>query len=142
MTSFAPVGNGRVLVYLMAGDGEDLRYVRGTNILRRGDTRYMAVGDEILTGDFDLPPLAGATRAVVVDGIPELGDRPAVSGVYARSTESGASWRVIRLRVKIETSANAPAQAIRDRRRSVTTGDNRATRRSSRSRATASPGSQ
>ena len=85
MTSFAPLGNGRVLVYLMAGDGEDLRYVRGTNILRRGDTQYMAVGDEILAGDFDLPPLAGATRAVVVDRIPELADRPAVADLYARS---------------------------------------------------------
>jgi len=85
VTSFAPLGNGRVLVYLMADDGEDLRYVRGTNILRRGDTQYMAVGDEILAGDFDLPPLAGATRAVVVDRIPELADRPAVADLYARS---------------------------------------------------------
>jgi glycosidase len=82
MTKFAPVGNGRVLAYVF---GEDLRYVRGTNIVQAGDTRFAAVEDEIVARDVDLPPLAGATRATVVDRIPDLHDREATSDVYARS---------------------------------------------------------
>jgi glycosidase len=79
---FAPVGNGRVLAYVF---GEGLTYVRGTNIVRQGTARYGAVGDEIIAGDFDLPPLAGATRAAIVERIPDVPDRKAVSDVYARS---------------------------------------------------------
>ena len=85
MKLFAPVGNGRVLAYLFARDGERISYIRGTNILRVGETRYAAVSDEIAAGDFDLPPLAGATRAAVVDRIPDLDDRSAAQDLYARS---------------------------------------------------------
>lgn len=85
MNLFAPVGNGRVLAYVFTSVGEGVGYVRGTNILRIGDTRYAAVGDEIASGEFDLPPLAGATRAAVVDRIPDLADRRAVQDLYARS---------------------------------------------------------
>ncbi len=67
MKTFAPVGNGRVLAYFFARENETLSYLRGTSVLRitsaGGETRYAAVGDEIARGDFDLPPLGGATRA-------------------------------------------------------------------------------
>ena len=82
LRKFAPVGNGRVLAYVF---GDDLAYVRGTNIVQAGATRFAAVEDEIVAGDFDLPPLPGATRAATVEGIPDLLDRRAVSEVYARS---------------------------------------------------------
>jgi len=87
--TFAPVGNGRVLAYFFARENETLSYLRGTSVLRitsaGGETRYAAVGDEIARGDFDLPPLGGATRAAVVERIPNLPDRDAVQAVYARS---------------------------------------------------------
>src|SRR5207249_4746402 len=79
---FAPVGNGRVLAYVI---GENLEYVRGTNVVRTAETRYAALGSEITTIDEDPPPLGGATRAVIVDRIPDLADREAVSDLYARS---------------------------------------------------------
>ena len=82
MRDFAPVGNGRVLAYVM---GENLEYVRGTNVVRTAGTRYAALGSEIATIDEDSPPLGGATRAVIVDRIPDLADREAVSDLYARS---------------------------------------------------------
>lgn len=67
---FAPVGNGRVLTYVFAGEGQELVYMRGTNILRvvsdGHEMRYAAIGDEIVTGDFDLPPLAA--RALPAPG--------------------------------------------------------------------------
>ena len=66
---FAPTGDGSYIAYVF---GEDLEYVRGTNTVR---SRH--VGAQ--------PPLAGATRAVAVDGIPDLEDRDAVADVYARS---------------------------------------------------------
>ncbi|HSS61763.1 MAG TPA: alpha-amylase family glycosyl hydrolase [Candidatus Limnocylindrales bacterium] len=88
-TTFAPVGNGWVLAYLVAQPGEELGYLRGTNVVRvmtsEGETRWSADGDTITSGDFDLPPLAGATRASVVDRIPDLDDRAGVSDLYARS---------------------------------------------------------
>lgn len=94
MKSFAPVGNGRVLAYVM---GDDMAYVRGTNVLRVLDQgmekRYAAVGDDILVAtqlqgwpaQFDRPPLGGATRAAIVQKIPDLADSDAVTEVYARS---------------------------------------------------------
>ena len=74
MRLFAPVGDGRSLAYAF---GEDVAYVRGTNVVR--------VGDGVVGGDLDTPPLAGATRAAIVDRIPNLNDRGAVSDLYARS---------------------------------------------------------
>ncbi|OLB81357.1 MAG: hypothetical protein AUI15_39985 [Actinobacteria bacterium 13_2_20CM_2_66_6] len=89
MKLVAPVGNGQVLAYFFARDGETLSYLRGTNVLRvtsaGAETRYAAVGDEIVSGEFDLPPLRGATRAAVVERIPNVPDREAVEAVYARS---------------------------------------------------------
>jgi len=89
MKSFAPVGNGLVLAYCFARDDETLSYLRGTNVLRvttpYGEIRYAAVGEEIVRGDFDSPPLRGATRAAIVDRIPDLPDRDAVQALYARS---------------------------------------------------------
>ena len=74
MKKFAPTGDGQVLSYVF---GEELAYVRGTNIV--------IVDGMVLGGSADTPPLAGATRAAVVDRIPDLADREAVSDVYARS---------------------------------------------------------
>ncbi|HKW59647.1 MAG TPA: alpha-amylase family glycosyl hydrolase [Candidatus Dormibacteraeota bacterium] len=71
MKEFVPTGDGSFLAYVF-GDG--LEYVRGTN----------AVRSRASAGD-DPPPLAGATRAVVVDRIPDLEDRDAVEDLYARS---------------------------------------------------------
>ena len=82
MKKFAPVGNGRVLAYVF---GDDLAYVRGTNVLRAGDKRYAAVDDQIITVHEDPPPLGGATRAAVVDRIHDLPNRTAVADLYARS---------------------------------------------------------
>jgi len=81
----APVGNGRVIAYFFARENETLSYVRGTNVLRIGEGRYAAVDDEIRRGDFDLPPLGGATRAAIVEDIPNLSDLDAVQATYARS---------------------------------------------------------
>jgi hypothetical protein len=86
--SFAPVGNGRVLAYVI---GDRMSYVRGTNVLRvwsKGDERrYAAIGEEIVEvpSDFETPPLGGATRAAVVMRIPDLADRDDVMELYARS---------------------------------------------------------
>lgn len=82
MTEFAPVGNGRVLAYVF---GENLEYVRGTNVLRSGGALYAAVDDRITTVEAEPPPLAGATRATVVDRIPGLAEPDAVAALYARS---------------------------------------------------------
>jgi glycosidase len=71
---FAPTGDGTYIAYVY---GERLAYVRGTNVVQ--------AGDHFVGGDHDTPPLAGATRATVVDRIAELPDRKAVSDVYARS---------------------------------------------------------
>lgn len=71
MREFAPTGNGQVLSYVF---GEHLEYVRGTNVLRSGQS-----------ADDDPPPLAGATRAVIVEQIPDLENKEAVMDVYARS---------------------------------------------------------
>lgn len=80
---FAPVGNGRVLAYVL---GDDMSYVRGTNVLRVGELRYAAVGDEIVEWkDEDPPPLGGATRAAIVEEVPDLPDRAHVRELYARS---------------------------------------------------------
>lgn len=95
--AFAPVGNGRVLAYVVARRGEKLSYVRGTNVLRvvsrRGESRVVAIGDEIEVAtqgagwplEFDPPPFGGATRAAIVDRIADLPDRAAASDNYARS---------------------------------------------------------
>jgi glycosidase len=97
MKVIAPVGNGRVLAYVFGRENEEFGYVRGTNVLRlvsdEGETRVAAVGDRIevaTQGDgwpleFDPPPLGGATRATVVERIPDLADRAAISDLYARS---------------------------------------------------------
>ena len=74
MRKFAPTGDGRALSYVF---GATLAYVRGTNVV--------LVDGEIVGGSADTPPLAGATRAAVVDRIPNLPDRAAVADVYARS---------------------------------------------------------
>src|SRR5258708_4704512 len=97
MRVFAPVGNGRVLAYVAARTGETLSYVRGSNVLRvvsaEGEARVAAMGNELevaVQGDgwpveFEPPPLGGATRASIVERIPDLDDRGAISDVYARS---------------------------------------------------------
>ncbi len=97
MRLFAPVGNGRVLTYVVARPNEKLSYVRGTNVLRvispEGEARMAAIGNEVEVAtegegwplEFDPPPLGGATRAAIVDRIPDLPDRAAASDVYARS---------------------------------------------------------
>ena len=82
MKEFAPVGNGRILAYMF---GPGLEYVRGTNVVRAGAARHAAVGDAITTIADDPPPLAGATRAIVVDRITDLENREAVADLYARS---------------------------------------------------------
>jgi glycosidase len=82
MKEFAPVGNGRILAYLF---GVGLEYVRGTNVVRAGDARFAAIGDAITTVAGDPPPLAGATRAIIIDRIPDLEERQAVADLYARS---------------------------------------------------------
>ncbi len=86
MTTFAPVGNGRVLAYVF---GDRMTYVRGTNVLRVWssgvETRYAAIGEEIKPVDFNPPPIGGATRAAVVERIPDLAHRDAVTELYARS---------------------------------------------------------
>ena len=94
---FAPVGNGQVLAYVFARRGEKLSYVRGTNVLRvilgQGESRVAALDGNIEVAtqgagwplEFDPPPLGGATRASIVDRIPEVPDRAATSDLYARS---------------------------------------------------------
>jgi len=82
---FAPVGNGRVIAYFFARENEPMSYLRGTNVLRVGDAHYAALDDEIKRGEFDIPPLGGATRAAIVERIPNLDDRNAVQALYARS---------------------------------------------------------
>jgi glycosidase len=92
MTVFAPVGDGRVLAYVVGRQDQELSYVRGTNVLRvvspEGEARVAAISGEVevaLHGegfdiwplDFDPPPLGGATRAGLVDS--------SVSDLYARS---------------------------------------------------------
>jgi glycosidase len=74
MRMFAPTGDGRFVAYAF---GEHLAYVRGTNVVRAGDV--------VVGGDVDAPPLAGATRASIVDRIPDLPDRRATTDLYARS---------------------------------------------------------
>jgi len=71
---FAPTGDGRVLAYVF---GDRLTYVRGTNVVR--------VGDQLIGGGTEAPPLGGATRAAIVARIPNLRDRDAVTELYARS---------------------------------------------------------
>lgn len=85
MRLFAPVGNGRVLAYLLPAEGDEVAYVRGTNVVQAGSGRYGAAGEEIVQGEFDIPPLGGATRAAVVYSVPGLAEREAVQDVYARS---------------------------------------------------------
>ena len=85
MTAFAPTGNGRVLAYVFAAVEESLSYVRGTNIVVRDRKRYAADGDEIVEGPFDLPPLAGATRAALIDQVSGIADREGATALYARS---------------------------------------------------------
>ena len=100
MTVFAPVGDGRVLAYVMGRHDEKLIYVRGTNVLRvispEGEARVAAIGDQIEVAvhgegfdiwplDFDPPPLGGATRATQVDQVEGMADRAAASDLYARS---------------------------------------------------------
>lgn len=94
MRHFGPVGNGRVLAYVMGGD---LAYVRGTNVLRAiskdVEWRYAAVGDQIKIAtsaedwplEFDPPPLGGATRAALVKRVLDLPEPDAVTELYARS---------------------------------------------------------
>ncbi|TMC54153.1 MAG: hypothetical protein E6J20_03475 [Chloroflexi bacterium] len=95
--TFAPVGNGQVLAYVFARRGEKLGYVRGTNVLRvtsrQGESRVAAIGDDIEVAtqgagwplEFDPPPLGGATRASILDRVPDLDERAAASDLYARS---------------------------------------------------------
>ncbi len=85
MTAYAPTGNGRVLAYVFAVGEKSLGYVRGTNIVERDGKRYAADGDEIAEGRFDLPPLAGATRAALIEQVSGISDRAGATALYARS---------------------------------------------------------
>jgi glycosidase len=95
--AFGPVGDGRVLAYVVGKPDERLSYLRGTNVLRvtssEGEARVAAIGGAIEVAtqgegwplEFDPPPLGGATRAWIVDKIADVPDGAAVSDVYARS---------------------------------------------------------
>ena len=64
-------------------DGEaDVSWEHGLEpVLPRAGVRF----DLAWPPGFDLPPLAGATRASVVAGVPHVSDRAAITGLYARS---------------------------------------------------------
>src|SRR5439155_21734757 len=89
VTAFAPVGNGRVLAYVAARPGEQLRHARGTNVLRIIESQLPMTRFEWWLNRFARNPVWGL-NAVKADSAAIRGPIRNI-GIFAM-WPSGSDW--------------------------------------------------